>query len=42
MEECIINSPLRFTKITGDENGITSIIVLNSEEKETDIIPETL
>jgi methylated-DNA-[protein]-cysteine S-methyltransferase len=46
MEECIINSPLGFTKITGDENGISSIIVLNSDlsaeevdEKVTDIIP---
>jgi methylated-DNA-[protein]-cysteine S-methyltransferase len=46
MEDCIINSPLGFTKITGDENGISSIIVLNSDlsaeevdEKVTDLIP---
>jgi methylated-DNA-[protein]-cysteine S-methyltransferase len=39
MEECVINSPLGFTKITGDDNGISSIIVLNSDEKVTDIIP---
>lgn len=39
MEECIINSPLGYTKITGDENGISSIIVLNSDENVTDIIP---
>lgn len=38
MEECIINSPLGYTKIVGDAEGITSIIVLNSEEKCTDII----
>ena len=31
-----------FTKITGDDDGITSITVLNSEEKLTDIIPESL
>ncbi|KJD31263.1 cysteine methyltransferase [Tamlana nanhaiensis] len=42
MESCIISSPLGFTKIEGDVNGITSIIVLNSEEKPTDIIPEVL
>ncbi|MCX7549000.1 methylated-DNA--[protein]-cysteine S-methyltransferase [Xanthomarina sp. F1114] len=39
MEDCIIKTPLGFTKITGDENGISSIIVLNSEERITDIIP---
>ncbi len=42
MEECIINSPVGFTKILGDINGISSVSVLNSEEKPTDIIPETL
>ena len=42
MEECIIKSPLGFTKILGDEHGISSVTVLNSEEKETDIIPEIL
>lgn len=39
METCIINSPLGFTKIIGDENGIASISILNSEEKVTDVIP---
>lgn len=39
METCIIKSPLGFTKITGDENGIASISILNSDEKITDIIP---
>lgn len=42
MDECIINSPLGYTKIVGDLNGITRISVLNTEEKITDIIPETL
>ncbi|MGJ8591370.1 MAG: methylated-DNA--[protein]-cysteine S-methyltransferase [Aquaticitalea sp.] len=42
METCIIKSPLGFTKISGDEVGIASVVVLNSEEKETDIIPEAL
>lgn len=39
METCIIQSPLGFTQIIGDDSGIASIIVLNSEEKETAIIP---
>ncbi|KJD36813.1 cysteine methyltransferase [Tamlana sedimentorum] len=39
MEECIINSPIGFTKISGNENGIQSITVLNSKESLTDIIP---
>jgi len=42
MEECIIKSPLGFTKIIGDADGISSISILNSDEKETDIIPESL
>ncbi len=42
MEECIINSPLGFTKILGDENGIASITVLNSETNATDIVPHIL
>ncbi|MFI0429787.1 methylated-DNA--[protein]-cysteine S-methyltransferase [Mariniflexile sp. HMF6888] len=42
MEECIIKSPLGYTKISGDTNGISSVIVLNSEEKITDIIPVEL
>jgi methylated-DNA-[protein]-cysteine S-methyltransferase len=42
MEECIIKSPLGFTKILGDKDGITSVTVLNSEEKITDIIPVEL
>ncbi|MCL4145575.1 UNVERIFIED_CONTAM: hypothetical protein GTU68_025560 [Idotea baltica] len=42
METCIIKSPLGFTKIIGDETGISSITILNSEEKITDIIPVEL
>lgn len=39
MKTCIINSPLGFTKIVGDLDGISSISVLNTEEKVTAIIP---
>ena len=42
METCIISSRLGFTKIVGDDDGIVSITVLNSEEKITDIIPVEL
>ena len=42
METCYINSPLGITKIEGDENGIASVSVLNTEEKVSDIIPEVL
>lgn len=39
---CYINSPLGITKITGNSDGVTSISVLNSSEKITPIIPESL
>lgn len=42
MKSCIIKSPLGYTKIVGNEHGIASISVLNSEEKESDVIPEEL
>ena len=42
METCIIKSPLGFTKIVGDADGISQVTILNSEEKETDIIPIAL
>lgn len=42
MKSCIIKSPLGYTKIAGNEHGIASISVLNSEEKESDVIPEEL
>jgi|WP_321221214.1 methylated-DNA-[protein]-cysteine S-methyltransferase len=42
METCIIKSPLGYTKIIGDDDGISQVTILNSEEKETDIIPTEL
>jgi len=39
---CIINSPLGYTKIVGDNDGITQVTILNTEEKVTDIIPSVL
>lgn len=42
MESCIIKSPQGFTKISGDADGISSVTVLDSEEKTTDIIPVEL
>ena len=42
METCIINSPLGYTKIIGDGDGIIQVTVLNSEEKITDVIPTLL
>jgi len=42
METCIIKSPLGFTKIVGNEDGVAQVTVLNSDEKETDIIPVEL
>jgi len=41
-DRCIINSPLGFTQILGNVDGISSITILNFEEKLTDIIPESL
>ena len=42
MVSCIINSPLGYAKIIGDENGITQVSILNTEEQITDIIPHEL
>ena len=42
MNSCIINTPLGFTKIVGDSDGISSVTVLNSEEKVSTILPEAL
>jgi methylated-DNA-[protein]-cysteine S-methyltransferase len=39
MEECIIKSPLGYTKITGDEYGISSVFVLDTEVEIIDNIP---
>ncbi len=42
MKDCLINTPLGVTKISGDEKGIASVTVLNANETITDIIPEVL
>lgn len=42
METCIINSPLGYTKISGDKDGITAVEVVNTDEESSEIIPETL
>ena len=42
MKTCYIHSPLGRTKIEGNADGISTITVLNSDEKLTDIIPEGL
>ncbi|WP_047246758.1 methylated-DNA--[protein]-cysteine S-methyltransferase [Maribacter thermophilus] len=42
MESAVIRSPLGYTKLQGDEHGLTSITVLDSEEKITDVIPTVL
>lgn len=42
MESCIVKSPLGYVKIEGDSEGIASVSVLNSEEKESNIIPNEL
>jgi len=39
METCIIKTPLGYTKIDGDADGIVSVTILNTEEKITDILP---
>lgn len=42
MESCIVKSPLGYVKIEGDSHGISSVSVLNSVEKESEIIPKNL
>ena len=42
MESCIVKSPLGYVKIEGDSDGISSVSVLNSVEKESEIIPKNL
>tara|TARA_R110000765_G_scaffold92283_1_gene174451 strand:+ start:2613 stop:3089 length:477 start_codon:yes stop_codon:yes gene_type:complete len=37
-----INTPLGVAKITGSSEGLSSVIVLDSEEPLTDVIPESL
>ncbi|WMI68864.1 methylated-DNA--[protein]-cysteine S-methyltransferase [Mangrovimonas sp. YM274] len=42
MDTCIINTPLGYTKISGNQDGITSVTVLDTKETPTDVIPEVL
>jgi len=42
METAFIETPLGISKLQGDENGLQSITVLDSEEAITEIIPEVL
>lgn len=42
MKSCIINTPLGFTRIEGDLDGIVSVNILDSSETPTDIIPVEL
>jgi methylated-DNA-[protein]-cysteine S-methyltransferase len=42
MKEAFINTPLGIAKLEGDALGLSSISVLNTEERITQIIPEVL
>ena len=42
MKNCIINTPLGSAQIEGDENGITSLTVLNNDVVASNSIPEVL
>jgi methylated-DNA-[protein]-cysteine S-methyltransferase len=42
MESCIINTPLGFACLEGNDNGISSLTVLNNEMSVSDVIPEIL
>lgn len=42
MEEAYIKTPLGVAKLTGSESGLSSVVILDSDEKLTDIIPECL
>lgn len=42
MVDCVIHTPLGYFKICGDDDGIASISILNSEETITKIIPKPL
>jgi methylated-DNA-[protein]-cysteine S-methyltransferase len=42
MENCIIKTPLGFAKLEGDENGISSLTVLNNDVATSITIPEVL
>lgn len=42
METVFIKTPLGIAKLEGDEMGLSNLILLDSDEKLTDIIPEEL
>jgi len=42
MKTAFVKTPLGIAKIEGDENGLASVIVLNSNEVITTVIPEAL
>lgn len=42
MDTCIINSPLGYTKISGDTDGVCAVKVVNTDEELSKIIPVTL
>ena len=42
METAFINTPLGFAKLEGDEDGLTSVLILDTDEQPTRVIPEVL
>ena len=42
MQICYIETPLGHAKIVGNDNGITSVSILDTQEELTDTIPESL
>lgn len=42
MNTCTLETPLGIAKIIGDEDGIASVSILNSNEQFSDIIPDEL
>jgi methylated-DNA-[protein]-cysteine S-methyltransferase len=42
MATCTINTPLGVARIIGEEDGVSSVTILNSNEVISDIIPEEL
>lgn len=42
MQTCYIETPLGHAKIVGDDNGISSVSVLDTQEELSDTIPEAL
>ena len=42
MDTCYIETPLGYAKIIGDQNGITSVSLLDKPENASEIIPKTL